>query len=472
VTIDATTPESPGWWMARLSKRLRDKQKRLAELNDRFEGNPPLPRAVDPWRPHVADFQKKSRTNFAELIVTSARRRMQIVGIGTSAVADDRGDEEAWRIHSLNNMAVVTAEVHESMGTFGEAYVMVFPSPRDGSPRITAEDPRSIIVETEYDGSSEVVAAFKTFHDDIGERDLAYLYLPAETRGRRAEMYIAQRRGRRASGTVSQFNSSWEWVSDDEGYITNYLYTDDVPVVRFLNNQRATGDFEGHVDLLDRINHQILQRLVIATFQAFRQRAVKGDLPSKDDNGREIYYDDVFTADPGALWQLPEGVELWESGQVDLTPILKAVKDDLQELSAVTSVPLHVFSPDAATQSAEGASLLKEQETFKVEDKIARATGGWRDVYGLAFECLGDATRADRSQIRIQWARPDRPSMQERAQAASQVATLLPARHVLTDFLGYPLDVVEEILAERAVEGLVAPAAPTLAPAPVVDDAA
>jgi hypothetical protein len=82
-------------------------------------------------------------------------------------------------------------------------------------------------------------------------------------------------------------------------------------------NRNGVGEFEPHLDVLDRINHMILQRMVIATMQAFRQRAIKGDtedMPDKDpETGEEIDYDDIFAADPGALWRLPKVRDMWES---------------------------------------------------------------------------------------------------------------------------------------------------------------
>ena len=49
----------------------------------------------------------------------------------------------------------------------------------------------------------------------------------------------------------------------------------------------------------------MLQRMTIATIQAFKQRAFKG-LPKTDpDTGEEIDYDSIFTADPGAGLEHP-----------------------------------------------------------------------------------------------------------------------------------------------------------------------
>jgi hypothetical protein len=96
------------------------------------------------------------------------------------------------------------------------------------------------------------------------------------------------------------------------------------------------GEYEPHTDVLDRINHEILNRMTIATHQAFRQRAIKG-LPKvyDEETSQEIDYAGLFTAHPAAVWQLPAvGGDVGVRRQLDLQPILDAVKDDVKHLSA------------------------------------------------------------------------------------------------------------------------------------------
>src|SRR5690606_14672608 len=150
------------------------------------------------------------------------------------------------------------------------------------------------------------------------------------------------------------------------------------------------GEFERHLAILDRINYTILSRLEIATLQAFRQRAIKGDLPRKDAQGNLIDYDDIFSADPGALWMVPATADIWESGQVDLGPIRSAVRDDVQDLAAVTRTPLFYLTPEATNGSAEGASLAREGLVFKAADRLAETTAPWARVMQLAFLFEGD----------------------------------------------------------------------------------
>jgi hypothetical protein len=482
MTINVETVGSPGWWLKRLARKLEDRQPRLTMLHRYFDGDPPLPHGIEStaaitardraWRA----FQRKARTNFAELSVEKPRQRMNLTGFRTAAAGDETGDAEARAMFEANGGAVLAADVHAGFLSLGDSYVIVG-GPKaylGGAPLITAEDARQVVTIHDPEDQRRARAAAKFFHDDELDRDIAYLYLPGDGDGL-ATVRVAYR-DRRATARRSQavrFSpAAWSWDPERGGDGGETLPHQRVPVVGF-RNRRGVAEFEPHTDVLDRINHQILQRMVIATMQAYRQRAVKGDLPETDENGETIDYDALFVSDPGAVWQLPGGVELWESESTDLTPILQAVKDDVAHFAAVTELPLHVFSPDAANQSAEGASLQREGLVFKCEDRIARASEGWKDVISLMFLSLEqpDTERADRSKIEVLWQSPERTSLAERADAESK-AGAIPFRSRMKHIWHFTepqiADMEQERLQDAFVASIAAPptaaaAAPTAA---------
>jgi hypothetical protein len=227
----------------------------------------------------------------------------------------------------------------------------------------------------------------------------------------------------------------WEW---DGAQPLPPLLGHRVPVVPFLNRPDSfgapLGEFEPHLSLLDRIDHTILRRMEIANAQAFRSRAVLG-LPDADENGNEIDYDGLLAIDPGALWRLPEGVSLWESGQTDLGPIRQAIRDDVQDLAAVTRTPLHYLTPEAANGSAEGASLAREGLEFKVEDRILQASESLEMVMALAFAFKGDEAKARRNDMEVIWRPPQRRSLTEKADAVSKLGDKMSKRWVMENIL-------------------------------------
>jgi hypothetical protein len=446
--------------MDRLARELTNpkRQRRLKLLDDWYAGDPPLPVGAEAAREAFQAFQREARSNFAEMVVEAPRERMNPIGIRTSADGDETGDAEAWRIWRRAGLNVVQADVHRTALSLGDAYVIVGPvSPYSGVPTITAEDPRQVITAHDPADQRRVVAALKLYHDDVTEKDLAYLYLPG------AVLVASRKTGQLATANVYFNAQAFDWDETLSGTLPAGM----MPVHRF-RNRRGVGEFEPHLDLLSRINNQILQRMTIAVLQAYRQRGIKG-LPEKDKQGKTIDYTDVFAADPGSLWMFPPGSEPWESAQVDLRPILDAVAADVQHLAAVTRTPMHMLMPGGENQSAEGASLQREGLVFKTEDRIARFGEAWSAVLATAFLWMGDEERANLDALDVLWSPPERLSLAERADAATK-ATDVPWRTKMVHLWGFPPDLVDRMDAERAddqlLQSALAQPAPTEAAPP------
>jgi hypothetical protein len=236
-----------------------------------------------------------------------------------------------------------------------------------------------------------------------------------------------------------------------------------VPIYPFVN-RGSLGEFETHLDVLDRINWDVLQRLVIMAMQAYRQRATKGDLPPEDEQGNEIDYAEMFKPGPGALWQLPDGVELWESQVTDLAPVLAASKDDITHLAAVTRTPMSTLMPDSQNQSAEGAAFAREGLVFKTGDRVERATAQWDAVMGGALAIEQGLSRPV-ADVYTQFLPVERQSLAERADANSKLQDI-PWRDRMTDVMQFPADRVDRMEINRAADAELAlkSAPPPLAP--------
>jgi hypothetical protein len=454
--IDTQTPDSPGWWMKRLFAKLAEQRADADTLDSYYRCENGIPiTASKTTREAYRRLMQMSRTNFAELVVEAVRERMVPVGFRTGAEGDELGDKEAWRIWQANSLDADSAIVARTQLSMRDAFVIVGPVDDEiEAPLITPEDPREVVAVADPTRRRRTRAALKAFHDDVLGLDVAYLYLPGE-------VWRATRKPDTASDGTPK---SPTWDDGDEWSFDQSIVEVPkkvVPVVRFANRcdlfGRATGEYESHLPLLDRINYSILSRLEIATLQAFRQRAVK-NLPDTDENGDEIDYSDIFAADPGALWQLPEGAEMWESAQVDLGPIRQAIRDDVQDLAAVTRTPLFYLTPEAANGSAEGASLAREGLVFKTGDRIVQASESWEQVMSLAFMFAGDEERAKRADMETLWMSPERFSLAERYDAATKAAAAgVPWRSIMRDVLQLSPQQVDRMESERAAELLLAP---------------
>jgi len=243
------------------------------------------------------------------------------------------------------------------------------------------------------------------------------------------------------------------WVPDGDPE----LYDGAPPVVVF-ERKSGKGLFEPHMDVIDRINLGKLQRLVIAAMLAFRQRALKAadgspGLPDKDADGNDIDYTKVFESSPGALWELPQGIDIWESQTTDITPLLAAEMADARDFAAVTRTPLSAFTPDGANQSATGATNSAAEQISQAKNDIARLIPGLEvlNVYALRIEGvdLGDLT------VEVEFENPAIVSMSEKYAAAAQAkAAGMTWDSIARTILGWSPDQIAQDSLARSEEQL------------------
>jgi hypothetical protein len=245
-------PYTPEWWLEKLSAELVGRQERITLLRSYANGDGPLPEGAKGMRAAYREFQKKSRTNWGSLIVDAVLERMTPAGF---RVADsEEMDKEANRIWQANQLDVFSRDVHEDMLTVGYGYVLVNGAEvqRSGfwaiidklfgarvEPIITREDPALMITAHDPLVPQRVVAALKMFHDDVSEKDFAYLYLPGKC-------YVAEKQSTRGAST--DINSSGYQIVETRSLPAGFENV--VPVVCFPNNNEQ-GEFEPHTDVID-----------------------------------------------------------------------------------------------------------------------------------------------------------------------------------------------------------------------------
>lgn len=440
--LDTTTEGTAGWWLKRLSDKLAAARPGYELLNSYYDGSAAVPSmATKSIRQAYQRLMRMSRTNFAELVVEALRERVSPNGFRTGAAGDELDDKTAWGMWQANSLDADFALITSACFSMGVSYGMVGDVDDElGVPVMTPEDPRQVITEQDPVRRRKAIAGLKQWCAD-GE-DTAYLYLD--------------------SGDVVRFMKH-----ENDTDISNFevdavmQIPPFVPIVRFACRPdmfgNATGEFEPHLGILDRINFTILNRVEIATLQAFKQRAIKG-VPREDREGVEINYDDILSSEPGAMWLLPATAEIWESAAVDLGPIRSAIRDDIQDLAAVTRTPLFYLTPDAANGSAEGASLAREGLIFKAKDRLAQLGESVEQWMSMAFLMAGDEQRASRKDMEVLWAPPERFTLAERYDAASKAqAAGVPWRTVMSSVLQFGPTEIARMEDERAADALLAP---------------
>ena len=58
--IDATVPQSPGWWLFRLATKLLQRRERIERLAAYYRGDPPLPTGADNAKEAYEAFVRKA----------------------------------------------------------------------------------------------------------------------------------------------------------------------------------------------------------------------------------------------------------------------------------------------------------------------------------------------------------------------------------------------------------------------------
>lgn len=444
---------SPAWWLDFLGQRFeerdrtfdlldplrpvnqqpipyRTRRQRMNLLWSYYIGQPPLPQVAQDYTQTFCEVLRKGRATYAPMAITPMMDRMQLNGVSTGVDSSADGDDVARRIMEYSNFAAAIKDALAYLFVMSEAYLMVVPAAPDAldkTPLITAEDPRTCIGQPDPMNPNQLQAALKIGYDPVLQREVVWLFLD----GKR---YQASRASTPFLGGAFT-SQGFEWDGDPVD-MPELEGIGRVPIVQLVN-ARGMGEFEPHLDLLDRINDTILQRIVLTWYQSFRQRAVIGDLEGDDDDldapDEQIDWNDIFRADPGALWRVPKDVTFWESNQAELTPILTCIRDDVKEFAAVTSTPLHLITPDAANQSAEGASLMREGLVFKVKDRRARLAPRLIEAWKIAFAFAGEPQRG--KDIKLNWGNIESFSLTEKTAAIGQTRGILSRERQLIDIM-------------------------------------
>ncbi|MCC2031822.1 phage portal protein [Microbacterium allomyrinae] len=430
----ATTPEQ---WLPILAKRLDARMPAIVRLRKySTDGDAPMPEMGKNTKKSWEAFQKKARTNYGGLGCQSLAGRIvpNAVRVGTARTSPAIDALRiVWRDNRLD---VVFADAIMNMLSVRVGYLVV--GTRDGKPIITSETPEKVITAADPAQPWRSRAALRAWRDQDLERDFAQVWVPG----------VRQRFSRpvkTVSGTIrGTVAGDWEPDGDPE------VFDGPVPVYA-LENENGMAEFEPHIDVIDRINLGKLQRLVVTAYQAFKARALK-NLPEQDDNGNDIDWSKRLDFAPGALIDLPEGIDVWESGAVDITPLLSGEKQDARDFAAVMRTPIDVFLPEGQNQSAAGANNAHKGEIQKAKNRIQRARG---PMEGSLLDALRILGLDEGETIQVLFESPEHVSLTEKAAAAAQAkAAGKSSRWIAKNIWGMSPDEIDEEEADLAAEQL------------------
>jgi hypothetical protein len=439
----ARTPEQ---WLDVLAKRLDERAPYVALMRRYRNGDAPLPEMSRNLRPSWEAFQRKSRANWGGFAVDARADRIVYAGVTVGGSVSSDEALAAARIARDNRLEVAFARAVNDCLSTGYGYVIVG---RDDEGRavVTAEPPEQVIVAQDPIQSWRARVGLKGWRDADEGFDYASVWVLAD-----GVRYLF-RRPSVQSGVVLRTWSGGGWERVDSKPFSGVLPvfeleaetgTTSVPGVSWAGGLAM---LDGHTDLIDRINHGVLFRLVTMAMQAFRQRALKMrdgmSLPEMDEAGNVVDYTKVFEPAPGALWELPAEVEdLWESQQVSAADLLNAVKDDLRTFGTATSTPMPGVASDGQNQSAEGARSGKEGLSAKASQFVRRVRPVLNGAIVAALRVEG--WPADDT-VEVKFEPTDRVTLAEKMDAASKaIAAGMSLAVVQRDILGWSPEQIEE----------------------------
>lgn len=435
--------QTPQEWLPILAKRMDERAPLIAKRRRYADGNADLPEMSQNVRASWEAFQKKSRTNYGGLAAESLANRVQVQTVTVGDGSDVAATEVARRVWRDNRMVVQVADATWDAIVTGVGYLTL--GVDEGGAVLSREDPGQFIAAPDPVRPWRARAALKVWRDDDEGTDYALVWVPG------ARQVFT--RPSSVNGLVLR-GAQGSWVPGEV-----VAYAGQVPVA-ILEGRDPRGVIEPHYDVLDRINLGKLQRLVTTAMQAFRQRALKmpegmAGLKAEDESGNQIDPEEMFSPSPGAIWDLPDGIDIWESQGTDIRPLLEGEKEDARTYAAVTQTPVSVFVPDGANQTAEGASQATDGQKAKAKDYIARFKPALASLMVRALAVEGVDVGAQT--VEVLFESPEHVSMTEKYAAAAQAkAAGVSLKAIQRNILSMSPEQIAQDAADRAEEQLAA----------------
>jgi hypothetical protein len=454
-------------WLARLGPKLIDRQDIVAYWRRYYEGNQDLPSGPNQHAEAYRRFQQLARTNLCYLCAESRVHRTQVIGFREV----DARDDAVWKLWQSAKLDARQFGIWRKAYSRSAAYVIVGVDPRNSTrPRVTIEGPENVIVETDPADRSRRLAALRMWHDPIVKRWMATLYLPGVR-----HHWVSRQEAKDAAATRLKFSPD-AWIARSEPGRS----LPEVPVVPFLNGDESDeprAAFARGIDVQNRLNLTLLNRLTAERYAAFRQRWITNYEPEIDEaTGLAIApfrpgVDQTWTLPPPEAGQ-PES-RFGDFQQTDTSGMLRGVEADMRSFAAVTLTPVYYLPGDLINIGADSIAALDAGHIADVKQSMAVWGEGLEEVLQLMAGVAG--LDRDLSQSEVVWARPENFQPAVVADYASKLRAAGVPLSMVAEDIGWTPQRVAQLRAEQATDAFIAAAnapaaAPARPPARVPDD--
>lgn len=444
---------TPAEWLARLGPKLINRQLQVDYWRRYYEGEHDLPSGPDQHAEAFRRFQRLARTNLCGLCAESMVHRLQVTGYHDPNQSSGTRNP-VWELWQGAKLDARQYSVYRKAFSRSAAYVTIGVDPRsEKRPRITIEGPENVIVETDPADSSIRLAALRLWHDSIVKRWMCTLYLP----GQRLH-WQSRTEYKRKQETMMQLR----WNADGwEERLEPARSFDVVPVIPFLNGDEGEdprAEFDVGIDVQNRLNLTILNRLSSERYGAYRQRymtnyeAETDPLTGLPISPYRIGIQHLWTAPPPEPGQ-PE-VHFGDFSQTDTSQMLRGCEADMRAFAAVTLTPVYYLPGDLVNIGADSVAALDAGHVAKVRQRMANFGEQWEE--GLALMAQVAGYTADLSSGEVVWARPENFNP---AQVADYASKLVAAKFPLTmvaEEIGWSPQRVDQLRSELAADTFMA----------------
>lgn len=405
-------PESAEWWRDRLWGELQKRREYAETMRRYYSGDHPLPMVAEKARGAFERLLKQARSNYTGLVVDATAERIQVDGFRMAGA--EVGDEEAWRIWQANALDADSDLLITEAVKVGRAFALVAPNPADEStPIVTAEDATQAIVAYRPGSRRERAAGLKTWVDDWTGLLMATVYLPDG-------LYKYQAPNQK--GLVQRPKWVRREVSGEAWPAPNPLGA--VPLVEIQNRPDLLGEahseIEDVLDIQDRINKTLIDRMMAQEYSAFRQRWMTGYEVPVDENGQPV---EPFKAAVDRLWVIEDDtVKVGEFSATDLGPYLEAIEADVRHMAARTRTPAQYLLGQLSNVNGETLKATESGLVAKVRQRSRPLGEGLEEVVRLYLKAAGDGR--DLSRVETIWHNPEFRTEGELVDALVKMSTL------------------------------------------------
>jgi hypothetical protein len=447
---------SPEWWLRRLHKELAKRCEMVEVCDAYYRGDHPLPWLAPQAAVEFRRILRMTRSNYMGLVCDAMVERMSIEGFRLPG--EDQADEDTWRLWQANDLDGDSDKGLLEAAIGGTAYTLVEPTGTD-TPNIYIEHAsQAIIGYVPGSNRRRKAAGLKLWVDDwtgmlcatvdVKDGDAAWLY---------------KFQTKKPNGEIQPDRLMWERreVAGESWPARNPL--GEVALTELPNNPRlmtgGVSEIADVIDIQDRVNKTLADRLITQDFGAFPQKWATG-YPETDTAGNptepiDIGRDRIVTTD----------VSETKFGQwmpADMDPYSSAKREDVHDIAARTRTPAQYLLGEMSNVNGETLKASESGLVSKVRQRMRSFSEGFEETMRLARKA---ANLDVPDEIETIWRNPEFRTEAEVTDAAvKQLAAGIRDTRSAREFVGLSQTEISQMEARDQASGLDATLARVLQP--------